>query len=48
MDFTQSNHVIIVVTDVIVASWFVVILYAQLKELIQHQGPISTVSTCLT
>ena len=47
MDLTQSNHVIIVVTDVIVATWFVVILFAQLKEHIQHQGPILTVSTYL-
>ena len=49
MDLTQStNHVIIVVTDVIVATWFVVIVFAQLKEHIQHHGPILTVSTCLT
>ncbi len=48
MDLTQSNHVIIVVTDVIVATWYVFIIVAQLKEHIQHHGPISTVSTCLT
>ncbi len=48
MDLTQSNHVINVVNDVIVATWYVVIIVAQLKEHIQHHGPISTVSTCLT
>ncbi len=44
MDLTQPNHVIIIVTDVIVATWFVVIVFAQLKEHIHNQGPISTVS----
>ena len=39
MDLTQSNHGIIVVTDVIVATWYVVIIVAQLKEDIQHHGP---------
>jgi hypothetical protein len=48
MDLTQYNDGIIVVTDVIVATWFIVIVFAQLKEHIQHQGPILTVSTCLT
>ncbi len=48
MDLTQSNHAIIDVTDVIVATWYVVIIVVQLKEHIQHHGPISTVSTCLT
>ncbi len=49
MDLTQSaNHVIIIVTDLIVATWFVVIVFAQLKEHNQHQGPILTVSICLT
>ena len=38
-DLTQSNHGIIVVTDVIVATWYVVIIVAQLKEDIQHHGP---------
>ncbi len=31
----------IVVTDVIVATWYVVIIVAQLKEHIQHLGPVS-------
>ena len=44
MDLTQSNHVIIVVTDVIVATWYVVIIVAKLKEHIQHHGLISTVN----
>ena len=38
-DLTQSNHGIIVVTDVVVATWYVVFVVAQLKEDIQHQGP---------
>jgi hypothetical protein len=46
MDLTQSaNHVIIIVTDIIVATWFVVIVFAQLKEHNQHHGPILTVIT---
>ena len=37
MDLNQSNHGIIVVTDhVIVATWYAVIIVAQLKEDIQH------------
>ena len=45
MDLFQSNHGIIVVTDVVVAPWYVVIIVAQLKEHTQHHGPILTVST---
>ena len=48
MDLFQSNHGIIVVTGVVVAPWYVVIIVAQLKEHTQHHGPILTVSTCHT
>ena len=40
MDLTPADHVIFVVTDVVVAIGFVVIVVAQLKEQIPHHGPV--------
>ncbi len=49
MGLIPSNHHVIFVTDVVVATWYVDILVAQPKEPIQHHGPVFfyTIPLCI-